>query len=172
MKKLKIFAIILLLIIASCKKKNQDAEPTLPPETQTGADTFGCILNGQVWTNSPRGQGTLPPLECTPEGNGVLTIIARYSTPEKWEDLKFYSINVYGNGQYPIKKSLRNVAGFFSKTVDMWSQDSDVSEDGLLTITRFDMSNRVIAGTFWFKLQKTGGTTIEAKNGRFDITMN
>jgi len=36
------------LLLVSCKKN--DPVSALPPETQTGANTFGCLVNGQPWT--------------------------------------------------------------------------------------------------------------------------
>ena len=43
-----------LLGLSQCKKKEPGPAPTpeslLPPATQTGANTFGCLLNGQLWT--------------------------------------------------------------------------------------------------------------------------
>ena len=40
-----------LLGLGQCTK--DDPEASLPPATQTGANTFGCLVNGQVWT--PKG---------------------------------------------------------------------------------------------------------------------
>jgi hypothetical protein len=44
---------LLLIIIASCAKQEDPIKPDpyakLPPETQTGANTFGCIINNQVF---------------------------------------------------------------------------------------------------------------------------
>ena len=37
---------ILLLFTSQCKKKDL---PQLPPETETGAMTFGCKINGQIF---------------------------------------------------------------------------------------------------------------------------
>ena len=52
----KIITVILLstLLGASCKKTNTPS-PTdqLPPTTQTGANTFGCLVNGKVYV--PKG---------------------------------------------------------------------------------------------------------------------
>ena len=51
---LKITAMALLLAASahSCKKE----EPTLPPETQTGKNTFGCYVNGVLFLNdAPKG---------------------------------------------------------------------------------------------------------------------
>ncbi len=38
-----------LLSLSQCKKNDLTPEEQLPPETQTGANTFGCLVNGQVW---------------------------------------------------------------------------------------------------------------------------
>ncbi|CAD0001286.1 hypothetical protein [Flavobacterium salmonis] len=43
-----------LFILTSCDKDKDDDKPTnpidqLPPVTQTGANTFGCLLDGEVF---------------------------------------------------------------------------------------------------------------------------
>ena len=41
-----------LLGLSQCQKKDAGPakpEDQLPPATQTGAGTFGCLLNGQPW---------------------------------------------------------------------------------------------------------------------------
>jgi hypothetical protein len=45
-------AIASMLCFAQCKKDNNNTNPVdrLPPATQTGAGTFGCLINGQVFT--------------------------------------------------------------------------------------------------------------------------
>ena len=44
------FLLITLFTFSNCKK-NKPTNPVdeLPPETQTGANTFGCLVNGQVF---------------------------------------------------------------------------------------------------------------------------
>ncbi|MBS1947911.1 MAG: hypothetical protein JST47_09105 [Bacteroidetes bacterium] len=44
-----ILAISLLSLVDGCSCKKSVAEPQLPPITQTGANTFGCKVNGKVW---------------------------------------------------------------------------------------------------------------------------
>jgi hypothetical protein len=39
-----------LLGLSQCKKHDPDPLDQLPPATQTGANTFGCLVNGQPWT--------------------------------------------------------------------------------------------------------------------------
>ena len=51
MKKILTPFLAILLIAASCKKTKTESESPdqLPPITQTGANTFGCLINGNVW---------------------------------------------------------------------------------------------------------------------------
>lgn len=42
--------VIPLALLLGCKKTSPAPADQLPPATQTGANTFGCLLNGQVWT--------------------------------------------------------------------------------------------------------------------------
>ena len=48
MKNILSITMLALLCAASCKKENKN-EDQLPPATQTGANTFGCLVNGKVW---------------------------------------------------------------------------------------------------------------------------
>ncbi len=53
----KIIYICLLFVILNtqCKKSSNATDvPGLPPATQIGANTFGCLVNGQPWQNSKR----------------------------------------------------------------------------------------------------------------------
>lgn len=61
MKKYTTFLIVLLattLLAASCKKDKAQDDRTelekLPPITQTGANTFGCLVNGKAWLPNGR----------------------------------------------------------------------------------------------------------------------
>lgn len=49
MKKLTLLALS-ALCFAACKKTNTPVQDQLPPITQTGAGTFGCLINGEVYT--------------------------------------------------------------------------------------------------------------------------
>jgi len=50
MKNILLLTISFFLLSSSCKK-NKPTNPVdqLPPETQTGANTFGCLINGEVF---------------------------------------------------------------------------------------------------------------------------
>ena len=49
---MKTTILLFFIALASCSKPDatkQDPVLQLPPETQTGANTFGCIINNQVF---------------------------------------------------------------------------------------------------------------------------
>ncbi|TXT34444.1 MAG: hypothetical protein FD136_331 [Chitinophagaceae bacterium] len=50
MKSFLIIAVSFVLLSSSCRK-NKPVNPIdqLPPETQTGANTFGCLVDGGVF---------------------------------------------------------------------------------------------------------------------------
>lgn len=52
------------LTASKCKKDKPPVNPVsqLPPETQTGANTFGCLIDGKVFV--PKGGGLSPVLTC------------------------------------------------------------------------------------------------------------
>jgi hypothetical protein len=44
----KFLTFLLLLIVASCSSDDTNGN-RLPPETQVGANTFGCLINGKTF---------------------------------------------------------------------------------------------------------------------------
>ena len=51
MKKIS-FVLLIICCVISCKKDKSSppsSKPILPAETQVGKNTFGCLLNGEVW---------------------------------------------------------------------------------------------------------------------------
>uniref|UniRef100_UPI004047D6A1 hypothetical protein n=1 Tax=Flavobacterium sp. TaxID=239 RepID=UPI004047D6A1 len=46
-----LFITFLITLLSSCSKDDIKKKPTfsLPPETQTGANTFGVTINGKVY---------------------------------------------------------------------------------------------------------------------------
>tara|TARA_R110001583_G_scaffold185065_1_gene344966 strand:- start:405 stop:767 length:363 start_codon:yes stop_codon:yes gene_type:complete len=49
-----------LIILNGCS--NDDDNASLPPETQTGANTVGCLVNGKVFL--PHAEGLNPSVNC------------------------------------------------------------------------------------------------------------
>lgn len=170
--------IILLISFATlfffqCRKNNQ-----LPPETQTGANTFGCLVNGKVFKpkGSPFGG---PILSCAYQninggysfqlkakqdlGDELLSIgLFTDSLPiAQGETIKLSQHHVSGksyglHGKYP-----RGMNGMLYYTEPVGS--------GELHIIKFNKTNQIVSGTFWFDGVNTSGEKVQVREGRFDM---
>jgi hypothetical protein len=143
--------------------------PGLPPKTQTGAETFGCMINGQPWTlgktacfSCPRLVLDLSNLRLSP---GILFNL-------RAQDEKFYvsvsaPISVNGLGEYT-----NGVGFFFSRRNDPSCSVASYEatyEQGKIVITRFDTQARIVSGTFEGAIYKPNCDTVKFTNGRFDV---
>lgn len=165
--------IFLLFSFSQCKKKTE--EPQLPPETTTGAMTFGCKVNGKVFI--PKDGRGKPGLYCQyvnlgtgPGGGWYLNIPAVDWNPVSIPAVSITtdSLLVVEGGTYPFKKVKGNARAFYTTGSDYF--DKLDSDDGSLHITKFDATNRILSGTFSFVgTNQTTGVKIDIIEGRFDI---
>jgi hypothetical protein len=58
--KLLLLLISLSCLSLHCKKEEKDYFSILPPATQSGKETAGCLVNGQVWVGSMNWLDWLP----------------------------------------------------------------------------------------------------------------
>lgn len=159
---------MLSVLPASAKKKTE--EPQLPPITTTGAMTFGCKINGKVFV--PRDGRGKPGLYCqyvnlgTDSGGGwYLNIPATdwRPNPPKGVNIETDSLLVEQGTSYIFKKLKGNPHAFYDN-----GEVFDAS--GELTILKFDQTNRILSGTFFFTgTNASTGQTVEVTDGRFDI---
>ncbi|WP_293297809.1 DUF6252 family protein [Pedobacter sp. UBA4863] len=178
MKTLKHYSFMLLalcfLLITGmkCKKDSQNpSKEQLPAATQTGANTFGFLLNGEVWL--PKGGLLDQKLDLSYDPSykrGTFNIIAkRYFDDGSFQSISISSFDISAIGTYPIAAD--KVTIYFNNTVSCsyhWNESSS-SQNGTLVITKLDLTNKFISGTFEFKLEKNGCPTINATQGRFDM---
>ncbi len=175
------FLLTLTLILSCCNKKDDDpALPPilqLPPATQTGANTAGCLVNGQVLL--PKGYIQTGNLSCNyinelDFGLDIVEVI----------DGRFRSINVVSlntnitnnlNVDLPLTLFTNN-----SKYGQYGISNPDFTQDdytttaivtGNLRITYYSASNAIISGTFWFDAINSNGVKVEVREGRFDMKL-
>ena len=165
-----------LLCAASCKKENKN-EDQLPPATQTGANTFGCLVNGKVYVPKGfNGTGTPnPQIQYSLDLNNkpYLGIIARQT------------MNSNINGEVLIAFRNLDQLGSFSTPTDFnfsfgWNDypgcstpafDTTIQKWGSGVITKLDLQNNIISGTFDCKFKTLNCDTIFLTQGRFDIKL-
>ena len=147
-----------------------DPKETLPPATQTGANTFGFLLNGQVWV--PKGNDGYPNLSpyYDPNFNGQPEFdisCYRYVSTSERQAVGFFLRGISKVGIYHVMKGDSVSTAFFSAKCNYIYFDTTVYRRGSIQITKFNLP--VISGTFDFVMCKTGCDTIKITQGRFDI---
>lgn len=165
-----------LLGLSQCKKNDPDPVDQLPPATQTGAGTFGCLVNGQAWT--PRGNNGFSNYSVSYDPSyhhGTLNVSTyRYIGKEadNYQTIGFFSDSLRGVGSYPLTIIGHQEAVFIDHVTGCKFQSRDTHyRRGTLTITRLDLRAGIIAGTFAFTLYKPGCDSIRVTNGRFDCKL-
>ena len=157
----------------SCKKERED---TLPAATQIGAGTFGCKINGRVYI--PKGSsGTGAPnpkvqYDVDLNGQPYLTIDANKFISNNVESGVLISFgNLINIGTYLVPTNFKFSAGWpeIIGACGVSTIDNSVHSFGGGIITRLDIPNRIISGTFDFKAVKPGCDTVRVTDGRFDI---
>ena len=200
MKKL----IYVLLITASlwglegCNK-DEPAEPdtgsvgTLPPETQIGANTFGCLINGKLLIprDGTRGLGRTGMGMFLdggyPNGTEYNEIVVRDYKSFRSGSITIHlqSIDQLGSGDYIIDESngQSSIDGLNHNYLHCSVFDADSNtykfyksfeNCGVIKITRFDFIpfvQRIICGTFTCRVRNSLNPLdeIQITSGRFDI---
>lgn len=174
-KRLPATALLLaaLLGLSQCKKKDPAPVDQLPPATQTGANTIGCLVNGQPWTPSGYTGSSNYVVSYDPNPHGVFDLTSyRYPIPsgKNFESLHIYARNLQTTRTYDLKDlSLTRITwNDTSTSCELNSDDQGTYHKGTLTITRLDLSAGIISGTFDFVLAKPGCDTVKVTQGRFD----
>lgn len=163
--KTKILALLLSVALATnaCKKDKNDG---LTPETQTGANTFSCKINGVIFTPKQALFGGTPLFGQIDTFNNVNTlfIIAKNENTHI-TNMDFNINNFKGVGEYNI--DLTNGV-YVDCYLNIPSPNLDKSQSGIIRITKYQ--GKIVSGTFEFNL-KHGAENIAVTSGRFDLTL-
>ena len=179
-----IFSSLLLICLttSNCKKHKTIVDPVsqLPPETQVGANTFGCLVDGKVFV--PKGGGVTPILTCYyqyiyyPSPVGYVFQVAANNKSETSVLKSIYilcdSIRLEERGVYKLQnegggRSVGNYSNYtISALIDYFTY---LPFSGELTLKKFDEINQIASGTFWFNAVSSNGDTVHVTDGRFDM---
>ena len=180
--KINLLALFLLgLLLAQCKKRAPDPVPAdpltlLPPETQTGAGTFGCLVNGKAYT---------APYSTSARGDWMSTTrIGISSSVTESVATKGLSVLLALNGslttnqQFTLISSASPYPLFTPGLNQFWAAsaggictyDGSYIKTGRVELVKFDGVARIASGRFAFTLYEPGGCdTLKVTNGRFDV---
>ncbi len=173
------------IFAASCKKTIPDTPLTelekLPPIAQTGANTFGCLVDGKAWLpNGRKPQNGGPNIQVyvdpTLQGGRFAITGHQYNIPGS--DVSIGCSNCTNSGFYDLNNNI-NGASYYktilgSMPCELSSSDNGTYKSGFLNISKYDLTTGIFSGTFEFKLynsQSLCGDTIRITNGRFDVKL-
>jgi hypothetical protein len=170
--------LLLLLNAFGSGCKQIDLTPGLPEETQEGKNTFGCMVNDQVW---------LPYVEHTLDRKVEAEYRGGYFTLRAEREM---------NPLEYIRLQMFDSAGLQLKTYTLWQQFSgsyesikngtpdmhvvDSTAQGSITFTKVEPKTKtvgnitshyhIISGRFSFTAKSlTTGNRVTLKEGRFDV---
>ena len=186
----KIFLFLLPMLAAAwlslpaCRKAPPDpplppAIPywdTLPAITQTGANTFGCLVNGEVWV--PRVQILVPWYDLAAslneqDGTGSCGIDCRILTTTQDDYLTmgfgptyFSPVTCYGKRTLFPKSNI-----LFRITHDTYSIYPKDSMINWVKVSMVDTDRHIVSGTFQFTMYKSQVpyNVLNITEGRFDL---
>ena len=173
----KLLLLLLTTFTLSCCDKDDDKPKTelekLPPSTQTGAQTFGCLIDGKAFV--PPKFGTNSPGAFYQFVGGAYTL-SIYGSTDGGSNLKSINIGcldmpLIQETNYLLKEELvNNYFGEYNIGGGItFSGATTTAYQGILIITRFDPTNFIISGTFEFTVLDDNGHEIKITNGRFDM---
>nr|WP_294774087.1 hypothetical protein [uncultured Flavobacterium sp.] len=184
-----LITLLLVAFLSGCSTDSNNPESQLPPITHSGANTFGCLIDGRLFI--PRdGTGTwggsdpgLSYLGGYPDGAYNEIDVRDYKSEKTTRMLiHIHDLHQIGVANYIIDESngMSNVDGLnhtylhckiYRESTDSYQNYLSYENSGSINITRYDFASGIVSGTFNCRLKNANNPDdiIEVKNGRFDI---
>ncbi len=171
----KLLLLLVTLTLSCCSKDDNKPEnpiDQLPPATQTGANTAGCLIDGKAFL--PKGY--------FPDGNLVCNYINgkdfTIGIAQK-NDNQTLSLNVISYNQslvigetYQLKEygsdSKFGEYNIYEINTDTRFRTTSIIT-GELKITNHNFDKAILSGTFWFDAVNKNGEKVQVREGRFDM---
>ncbi len=172
------FIIFILVFTNSCEKDKTD---TLPAETTLGKNTFGCLVNGNIWVN--KGVNNF----LSPANVAFISYPQRYefrvsasnTTQNKQQSIVIVIGSSLKIGTYYLNNA-KNYALFNKEESNCYYRTDSTVNAGTLEITYIDWFSKIVAGKFKFDVSKFQrypdedqshecDPNISVTEGRFDI---
>lgn len=172
-----LFLSFVIVFFSSCSKEITE----LPPATQTGANTFGCSVDGKFW--APAGFGiipTAPILEARfMPGKDFIINARNFSHSPNETEFEIFIKSVTAPGTYLLnsvtaKYPSQNANYAYYVKRKFTPQNEWITSDqytGSVTITRCDTINHIVSGTFEFSAINLYNSPqpLSVADGRFDV---
>ncbi len=173
-----LFLLLITTFTLSCCEKDNPSKPSepiaeidkIPPATQTGANTFGCLYDGINFTPG----NAANPLDCqyqyVDKGYYFAITAVRRFDPNNYISIGLGTIQlqIFEGNTYPLLgQEIGKANGSLYKNYTVTYTSDQYT--GALKITKLDPANYIISGTFWFDIKDTEGVVHRIREGRFDM---
>lgn len=184
---MKLCHLLLLLPLLGMKKCEREPAPAfkLPPATQSGANTFGFVIDSRVWQNYgwlPYTAGQSDNLRATYSpryGSKNFSLNAGQIARDAYENFYLSIDSLTSTGTYQASKiprpgaNVRAERGFTFENKETQTVYSYLYKGSTATITisKLDTIQHIIAGTFEGRLRTGNDSTklVRITEGRFDV---
>jgi hypothetical protein len=169
-----------LFILGGCKKSVDE----LPEATQSGANTFGLKLDGKFWVPQTFAGINAPILKAQLYGanaNDLLITAQNFALEPLESQFSIYIKNITGPGTYQLNQNTdiypsaaANYAYYVRRKINPLNEwITSAQHTGSVTITKWDLTNSIISGTFEFNAGSMDNFAepITVTDGRFDIKL-
>jgi hypothetical protein len=183
---MKNLLILLLTTFAlSCCNKDDETKPKtelekLPPATQTGANTAGCLVNGVAFL--PKGYFPTGNLFFFYKDGKDFSLSIRESTiqvsNEIIKNISIASLNQNLHDNVGVTFSLKEYGANSKYATYIIDAEAPPSPNhytttstviGEFKITYHNFNNAILSGTFWFDSINSNGEIVKIREGRFDM---
>ncbi|MGG8497229.1 DUF6252 family protein [Tenacibaculum sp. TC6] len=175
--KKKLVLLALVATFTNCSKDDIIKPQTeLPPITQTGENTVGCLVDGKVFLPHQKKPFGVPSTTCFYQFlDGAYEFGLRFFNDQQ-NVIRQVIVGTnkleFTEGQtYQLKAELpENSAYAYFTLGGQYGYGTTDTITGELTITKLDPTKSIISGTFWFDAERiTDGKIIKIREGRFDM---
>lgn len=173
MKILKVLLAItffsVLILVQSCKKDG------LTKATQNGANTFSCKINDKVFIPKVSLFGPSPIFaQIVPHGNFNELVILTTNPDSPVQHVEIYITTFKGTGTYQVNTTDYSYCEYnLNNPINYLTYSTMGTDIGSVTITKYDIINKIISGTFDFTVYnvKDKNDRVLITKGRFDISL-
>ena len=165
--------LLTIFIFNSCSRDNDKPIPEidkLPPATQIGANTVGCLLDGKAFLpgNQPNSTNCFYQFV---DGGYYFALALRKRDSQNiliGIDIGTNAKQIFENETYGLLEYAPNnaSAAYIFGTFENFTNNIYIGE---LKISKLDQVNYIVSGTFWFDVQDTYGVFHHITDGRFDF---
>ena len=175
MTRYSIWIIGVILTCEGCIQMPPDPDPELPLETQEGLNTLGMTVNGFVF--EARGGSTNNPHLDVWQSDNTLFLEAFDFIDDELFTLRIdFPTNPLqlDTGQYYYCQ--RNDIGvgprIQTNSPDFEGYGLEKNLDSNIRITKVDLENRILSGSFEIDISGENNDTIRLRDGRFDVIVH